>query len=247
MIAAAIAILVVALILVLASAIRRSSHSDNEPAFPPKVEISATPDLPVSFGRKTLWIAVPTEETADVVQCLGLSDAQPSNWHSGFAAASRYPSDYVFVTPAVQGWVFALGTGLPDPSDPMTFSRWQSLLISLSTRFGRALFFASHRVSSYSAWAVFQGGRQLRLFAYADQIIHNAGDPLPDEAVLMAHLPDPDSPEAATDDYWERQDLRAPDEDDVLTLAASWSVDPSKIELLQLPPSVGTVGQLPRA
>jgi hypothetical protein len=242
---AAIAALVVALAFVIALTIRRSSRSGGNGSEPlPEVEISAAPDTPIDFGRKTMWLAVPTDDAAGVVQSLGLSEAQPSNWQTGFAAAYTYPSDYVFVTSPVQGWIFALGTGLPDPSDSTVFRHWQSLLESLSARFGRALFFASHRVSSYSAWAVFQSGRQLRLFAYADQIIHNAGTPLPEEAELMAHLLDPDSPEAASENYWDREDLRTPDEDDVLRLAAAWSVDPSSLESLEVPPSVGTIGRL---
>ena len=43
---------------------------------------------------------------------------------------------------------------------------------------------------------------------------------------------DPSSPDAESDDYWDREDLRYPEEDDVMTLAARWSVSPMDIESL---------------
>ena len=73
-------------------------------------------------------MAVPATDTDAVVEVLGLKDPTPGNWSSGLQAADAYPSDYVFVTPPVDGWVLAVGVGLPDPSDPGLLPGWRALM-----------------------------------------------------------------------------------------------------------------------
>ena len=208
------------------------------------VELQTDPDSPISFGRKSLWIAVPASSSERVAQVLGLSDVQPANWRSGFSAAYAYPSSYVFVTPPIRGWVLAVGSGIPDPSDPAILQNWRSAMAALSQAFGRAQFFASHRGSSYSAWARYTGGAEERLFAWADEPIHDLGSPLPEEREVLARLPDP---LAADEDpnYWSREDLRGPDEDDVLGIAAAWSLDPSRFDESDELTALGLVGKNP--
>jgi len=206
------------------------------------VEIEAEPDSAIAFGRKNLWIAVSATSTESVARALGLVDTQPCNWRSGFRAAYAYPSSYVFVTPPVRGWVLAVGCGIPDPGDPSLLPHWRALMNTLSTAFGRAQFFASHRGSGYSAWARYTEGVEERLFAHADDLLHNVGTPLPEELDVLAHLPDPS---AAEEDpgYWDREDLRAPDEDDVFRMASAWSVDPMTLDHAFQQPTAGVVGR----
>ncbi len=210
---------------------------------PEPLQISAEPDLPISFGRKNHWIAAPTESSAAVATVLGLCDVEACNWHSGFVAAYAYPNDRVFVTPPLNGWVLAVGTGLPDPSDPALLPAWRALLARASQLFGQAYFFASHRGSSYSAWARYRNGNEERLFAFADETIHNVGLPSAEEQEIIARLPDPSLAENDPD-YRERDDFRPPDEADVFRLASAWSIDPSTLEDEGLGPSAGLTGRL---
>lgn len=213
----------------------------NQPSKRKVVEIRDDPDKPIAFGAKSSWIATRAPDAEALAAALGLVETQPCNWASGFLASRAYPSDYVFVTPRIGDWVLATGIGLPEPSNP-SLDDWRSLMARVSRHFGEAQYFASHRVSSYSAWSLYDKGRETRLFACADDPIHNLGEPLPEEADLMAHLP---NLEEADEDsgYWDREDLRVPQEEDVLRLAAAWSFDPSTLDSLDLPPSLGLVGR----
>jgi hypothetical protein len=210
------------------------------------IEIHGEPDEPLGFGPKCFWIAAPAPDARSLAEALGLEELRASGWKSGFQVIYQYPSGFVFVTPPVAGWVLAAGAGLPDPGDPALLPRWRSLMASVSQRFGEAQFFASHRGSNYSAWARYCDGAERRLFAYADDPIYDIGEPLPEEADLISHLPDPDAAEADPD-YWSREDLRTPEEEDVLRLAGAWSVSPETLDSLNLPASTGLVGRMPRA
>jgi hypothetical protein len=140
------------------------------------VELVATPDSPRSFGRKMLWIATRAPTSVSLAETLGLIDAQPANWASGIAAAYTWPSDYVFVTPPIDGWVLAAGFGLPDPSDRAALPRWRALMSAVSARYGNAQYFGSHRGFSYTVWARYDQGIERRLFAYADEPIYDIGE-----------------------------------------------------------------------
>jgi hypothetical protein len=208
------------------------------------VEIQNVPDKPRGFGYKCLWIAVQAPSARVLAESLGLHEMQVANWHSGLEAAYEYPGNYIFVTPPVNGWVLAVGNGIPDPSDPSTLASWRAIMASLSKSFGDTQYFASHRVSSYYAWARYLDGTEKRLFAHADEIIFNIGQPYAEESDLITHLFDSSCPEANTDAYWERKDLRMPDEEDVLRIASKWSINPAELDSADQPPSVGVVGKM---
>jgi hypothetical protein len=53
---------------------------------------------------------------------------------------------------------------------------------------------------------------------------------------------DASSPESTRLGYWQRKDLTHLDEDYVLKVAAKWSVDPSKLDKIGLPPLMGLIG-----
>lgn len=207
------------------------------------VEIKSEPDKPIGFGRKNKWVAVQATDPALLSEALQLTAVEPCNWHSGFLAAYAYPSDQVFVTPPLDRWVLAVGAGLPDPSDPQALTRWRSMMSTLSEIFGVAQYFATHRASSYTAWARYSAGVEERLFAHADDPIHDIGQPLPEESEILARLPDPTADEADPD-YWRRNDIRTPEEEDVLHLAAAWSFDPTTLDSMDRGPSVGLVGRM---
>jgi hypothetical protein len=206
------------------------------------VEIRTEPDHPVGFGRKNAWIAVKGVETSALADALALRDIQPANWCSGVAAAYAYPSDLIFVTPQVDGWVLAVGP-LLDPGATDKLPRWRQMMSRISSLHGEAWIFATHRIVNYTAWGCYRDGMERRLFAHADELIINIGDAFPEEVELIENLPDPSSAEAQEEGYWEREDLRSPDEDDVLRLAGVWSIDPSDLDSANYPVGVGVVGR----
>lgn len=208
------------------------------------VEIDSKPDAPLGFGRKNLWIAAKCDDSRDLASAIPLAEVRPANWKSGFNAAYTYPGALVFVTPPLDGWVLAVGYRLPDPSDPELLAAWRQIMRRISLTFGDAQFFATHRVSNYTAWGRYIEGMEKRLFAHGDDAIYNFGKAFPEEENLLRCFFNPSSPEASNEGYWSREDLRSPAEDDVFKIAASWSIDPSELESKNLQPSTGLVGSL---
>lgn len=223
---------------------RRARKPSARPEPPAPLEFDATPDKPVGFGIKTLWLAVRSSDSAAVASSLGLEEVVPCNWSSGYKTIYSYSENQVFVTPPIDGWVLAAGWAMPDPSDPARLPVWRGLMTRLSETFGETQFFANHRVSSYTAWSRYVNGREVRLFARADDPIFDLGELTPEEHDLGLHFFDPDSSEAEEESYWQRTDLKDPEEEDVLALAGRWSVNPGAFEDRDLPPSAGLAGRL---
>ena len=203
-------------------------------------------DLPINFGYKIAWIAIPAPSAAAVAEAIQLREVQPATWHAGLDAAYAFPGRKPFVTPPVKGWVLVAGTALPSPDHEPSQAQWHTLMATLSQRFGKAYFFANHRVSSYAAWALYEQGIERRAFAWADEILLNRGEPLPEEAdriqfLLEAEIGAKIGAEGEDDDD---DALWIPGEDDVMELAGKWSIDPTALEILSLPRSVGLVGKL---
>ncbi len=203
------------------------------------VRLSEAPDRPRAFGFKNQWIAVPSENHDRLVSSLGLESCRVANWETGLAAAYDGGRAFVFVAPPVEGWSHAVGFGLPDVSDIDHREAWFTLLRRLSTAFGEAHYFATHRVSNYVAWALFREGVAVRIFAQADDPLLREGEPTVQETDLIASFFEGSEGE-------DREDLRSPDEDDVFEMAARWGVSPAQFDREDLPPSTGTVGLLAR-
>lgn len=82
--------------------------------------VSQAPDLPVPFGYKTAWLAVPDTAPEAVISALELTEPVPANWESGLTAVRSGRLRQVFVSPSVKGFVLVIGTdnGLSDLTDP---------------------------------------------------------------------------------------------------------------------------------
>ena len=178
-------------------------------------------DLPRGFGYKIAWLAISADAPESVAEMLDYHcDVQSMNWTEGIAAA--YSGDHVFVTPAVQGWVFAVGFDVW-PRDPHH-------LLPLSVRFGKALGFASHRVSSAYAWAKAVEGDMQRWFDIGDsEILANEGEVTPVERNLGLSW-----------DNLEALCLEV-DEEHVLQVAGGWSINPMELDYLDEPRVNGLV------
>jgi predicted MPP superfamily phosphohydrolase len=146
-------------------------------------------------------------------------------------AAYRYPEGRVFVTPVVSGWVLCAGFALPTLDLPAELPAWKAFMEKLAARFPDVQFFGNHRVSSYAAWGRYQEGRLVRAYAAADDPSINEGARTREEIDLGFDFAIPENPEGDT-----------PDEDDVMALAAAWSLDPNEIAQSGFESGVGWVG-----
>ena len=155
-------------------------------------------------------------------------------------------SSKIFVSPLLDQWVLAIGITLPDSGDENNPDRMTPMLIDLSKKFGETQFYSTHRVVEYHAWAKAIHGEIIRAYAYVgDQgiTVWNKGSITPEEIKLGFNFFDETSPAAKHEDYWNNENLRYPNEEDVLAIARKWSVDP-KFASNQYDPGVGVLGSL---
>jgi hypothetical protein len=180
----------------------------------------------VGFGFKQAWLAVRDPVVVDdIVALLGASDLGTVDWQQGIDLA--YLTDNrLAITPPLAGaageaWTLVVGRlffaegGPPD-------------IAELSDRLGTEVqFFATHRVVEAHFWERAVEGRLVRSFRYVGEtgeITHWYGEP--DATELAAGLPATYDTEAEPED----QPNVVVDEDDVMTVAAAWSLDPTKLD-----------------
>lgn len=194
------------------------------------VTIDSTPDTPKSFGYKTSWLAIRTETPKSVIEALSLEQVQPANWHTGIAAAYQTG---IFVSPSVAGWVLVVSCDIPDLGSSSDPDCWGKALTPLARGFSALQYFSTHRVVEYQAWARFANGELTRAYAWlgeAGETLIDFGNPTDEEIDLGHDFFDSRSPDADSEGYWDREDLSAPRETDVMNLAGMWSVDPTELE-----------------
>lgn len=199
---------------------------------------AAEPERPQGFGYKCKWLAIPAQDPQAVALALGLRALVPCSWKEGLARAGDLNG--VFLTPPVRGWCLAVGD-VPEPSEEAAHDPALLQLGELSQKFGDAQLFCSHRVTDIYAWARAREGSIERAFASSpDDVDWRMGKSTPEEAGFRFF--DATSPDAATDAYWEREDLEYPGEEHVLAVARAWSLDPTTLaEITE--PSVGLWGR----
>jgi hypothetical protein len=235
-----------------------------------------TPDKPKAFGFKVNWFAVKASDPAAVLDALGFAAPEPANWASGLAVmygddpwvfASPPLKGWVLVA--------GLWLPYPTNETHLDIgNRFDELFSRLTKRFDDVQFFGSYRVVGFVTWARALNGKPIRVFSYADEIMANVGEQTAEEAKLgFANLGGL-SPSDALDEMFRiaeeqsneqealvatgfsHREARAivrqkgrdaiPDEIDVVELAALWSINPSRLEDQDYPPSLGLAARLPR-
>jgi hypothetical protein len=198
----------------------------------------AAPDAPQSFGYKIGWLCIKTSDNAAVVNALGLTAPKPSTWKDGVHAVygeKRYPYRLIFVTPPLDGWTFAVGSwvaevsGASDPHDDI--ARLERLVTKLSTEFGEAQAFVSERTVDFHVWMLARAGKLVRSFGYIGEegeVLRNEGAPTDAEA---------DFNWSAVNKDW------FPSEDDVMHVAAKWSIDPTHLKDRAASTTLGIIGE----
>ncbi len=180
----------------------------------PRPSTGSDPDSPVQFGYKCSWLCVKSDSPLDVIEKLGLKNAEPSNWDKGIEMAYN---GYRFVSPVLDGWVLVVNIGM----DMLTVA--PELLDNMAEKFPELQFFVTQRVSDYHAWAKYVNGVMIRGYGWCGcdgTLFLNRGELTPEEARLgFTNL----LPNEEAD--WEAYET--PDEEYVMRLAAAWGIDPS--------------------
>ncbi|GGN07788.1 hypothetical protein GCM10010109_16330 [Actinoplanes campanulatus] len=168
-----------------------------------------------SFGIKICWLAVRGSTVEEVAAAVGLEGAWEEGWEEGVAAAYE---DGVFVSPPAAGWIFVVGQVLGAP-----------MAADLSARLGAEVqFFGNHRVVDYAECALAVGGRLIRHVYCCEGVegCQQQGEPTPVEIEL-----------GWSDDWWI-------DQDDVMRIAAAWSIDPHALNVTESSPRPGLLGRI---
>lgn len=201
----------------------------------------ATPDRPVRLGYRTAWFAVPAMDPATIAQKLGCGDARPANWRAG-VDLSRYAMA-AYITPPVRGWSLIVSDeflALHDDAAGFVLPR------RFSSRFGRAQYFATHGVIELHAWAKAESGTLVRHFAWLGEtgrVLANEGRAASEETEFGFADISGLTLDEATDALASR---RHPGEEDVMRVAARWSLDPNALDPSDAGPATGLLFRVPR-
>jgi hypothetical protein len=207
--------------------------------------VGVRPDTPVAFGYGSAWLAIKSRDTRQIVEALGLSEAQPCNWQGGITGIydARFADSHVFVSPPVEGWTFVVGSALPHPASGRFVEKAVPLVEDLGTRFTEVQYFCTYPELGLFGWARAAEGRLQRAFAWGDDgIVWDRGKLSNQERMLGIKALDPGSANgrgstAYVHDY--------PTENHVLLLAGKWGVDPSKLDQVATAHGLGLFARAP--
>lgn len=215
---------------------------------------NSSPDHPVSFGYKCQWYAIRTTDTAAVAAFFNLKEPQPVNWETGMAGAFQ---GYYFISPPVKGWTLAVNSLMPDVSAAGEDNPLETVK-RLSSRYGEACYFGTHRVVEYHAWAKAVNGELIRAYSYAgesDEVLIDEGEPTAEEVdsgLIFAGYDDYEDNDAGDEDgadidFGEEdyEELPVPGEDDVISMAELWTLSPF-LEDEEYEPGAGIAGRVAR-
>jgi hypothetical protein len=167
----------------------------------------------VGFGGKQAWLAIRAEEPTAVIAALGLRDLGTVPWRDGIDLA-HLTDDRVAVTPPVDGWILATGRYLMRPDRPVDVVGLSAVLHT------EVQYFATHRVTESHRWQRAADGELIRAFGYVGQT---------GEVTSWHGEPDPGEREAGLPGRFDEDTTVLVGENDVLRVAAAWSIDPSTL------------------
>jgi hypothetical protein len=168
------------------------------------------------FGYKQAWLAMRDGDPDAVLAALGLRDLGTVTWRAGGDLA-YLTQDRLLLTPLLPDgrggrWLLAAGRWLLMNSANVDVA-------GLSAKLGTEVqFFVTYRVLELHGWARAVGGRLVRAFRYVGErgeVTDWRGDPDAVETAIGLAAPDADV---------------IVDENDVMRVAAGWSVDPTGLD-----------------
>lgn len=174
------------------------------------------PDKPRPFGFKVSWLCVKANSSEEVIEKLGLKNAEHTNWEFGLSQVR----DRVFVSPPLDGYVLAVGYEtfgiMPDVDEEL------EALKAIAVKFDEVQCYSSSRISDFYVWAKFVKGQLIRGYGWnggEGMVYLNEGELTPQELSLgFGKFIQND------DDDWDSVEF--PDEESVVEIAAEWGVDP---------------------
>lgn len=185
------------------------------------------------FGYETAWFAVRADNPESVKAALGVRSVLPASWVAGLTHAV---DEGIFVTPPVDGWVFAVGLDAFQAGD---CERIRQLLVQLGEHCGTAFWFATHVRMDLHGWACADAQKLVRGYLYdgdEPRVVWDHGDATSTEMDLGFFVDDPRDSSEDSIKWW-------PTPACVLRLAARWTVDPIDIAGRGRP-GVGLLGRL---
>lgn len=213
-----------------------------------QIVFAQNPDGPCAFGCAMAWLAVRCDDPKQLVDALRLEGAAPCNWNSGIGAVydDWLGASRIFVSPPVNGWVFAVGLALPHPLGAGFVDKCTPLLVDLGAHFSEAQYFFSYPPIDYYAWAMVKDGRLVRAFGVSDEgIVWNKGRPSREERSLGLKLFELRGVRGRKGDAGGELILH-PTEDHVLRLANRWSKDPTTLNQGDAPAGLGFIAFAPQ-
>lgn len=174
---------------------------------------------PVAFGADFQWIVVKAEYRERVAVALGISSIEMVNWQYGLHKAKE---NNIFITPSIEGWIFAAGWGLGEVREK------SELMEKLSRDFGEAQYFHSHEGSESHTWIRYVNGEMIRHFTCVE------GDILTNEGTIAT----------AESEFDYTQTL--PDKILLFNIASEWSLSPTQLDAAEYESieGLGTLGYL---
>jgi hypothetical protein len=190
------------------------------------------PDSPQSFGYKMAWFAIPAEDSARVISVFRFKNARPANWVAGVQTVY---SDlrHAFVTPPVDGWTLVLGLGLPSFDTEERTREFLAFIDTVAASFPDFYYFGTHRVVDFHSWVRVSDRKIQRAYAYLGErgeTLYESGSKTEEEIALGFDFFDERSHEAASEAYFEREDLRYPNEEDVMRISAAWTINTQTLD-----------------
>jgi hypothetical protein len=191
------------------------------------------------FGYKTGWLAIQDGDLPTVLDLLEARVMGVAAWQEGIDRAYN-EADSVVATPLLTGthgaWMLVAGRWVASNRDRIDVA-------AMSAALSREVqLFVTHRVVEGHGWERASGGTSARSFEYVGEsgkVTRWHGDP--QDIELAIGLPTTFDP---TRDSMSEKPGLAVCEDDVMRVAAAWSVDPTTLEGLPATAPL-TVAQLP--
>jgi hypothetical protein len=205
------------------------------------------PDRPRPFGYKMAWLAVRTQDAAQLVDILQLREVRAANWQTGLATVydEALAETHVYVTPPVGNWTFVVGLPLPHPLGRNFLDKATPLLLELGGHFEEVQYYFSYPDVDFFAWARVIEGALVRAFAAGDTgVLWNKGRPTREERSLGLKLFELRGVRGRRGDSGGEL-LLHPTEDHVMRLAGLWGVDPTRIDARQGDFRLGYLGMAP--
>lgn len=199
------------------------------------------PTPPEPFGYKIGWLVIRSSDLTAVLQALPIRTESPASWRDGIAAA--YDGRHDFIAPPISGhagyqWICVVGNWAMGLGDRRSVGAIGELIARLSSKFGEAHAYATHRVIEYHHWMMARKGRLVRSFAYLGETgeVYADQGPLTDIEKTIRTAKKGSRPAAVGE--W------VPDESDAMAVAAEWSFDPTTLSPASGPAVLGRLARM---